>query len=102
MVATRKSLIWSPEAIVDLESIWDFYIDAAGQRTAETVVRKIVETCTLIEEHPHAGRARDEVRPGLRSLATHPNIIFYRIRDGAPEIMRVLDGRRDIDSIFEG
>ena len=35
MVANRTPLIWSPEAIADLESIWDFYIDAAGQRTAE-------------------------------------------------------------------
>jgi toxin ParE1/3/4 len=102
MVANRTPLIWSPEAIADLESIWDFYIDAAGQRTAENVVREIAETCTLIEEHPHAGRTRDDVRPGLRSLVSHPNIIFYRIRDGVPEIMRVLDGRRDIDSIFEG
>jgi plasmid stabilization system protein ParE len=47
MVANRTPLIWSPEAIADLESIWDFYIDAAGQRTAENVVREIAETCGL-------------------------------------------------------
>jgi toxin ParE1/3/4 len=100
-VGIKRPLIWSQEALADLESIWDFYIGAAGQRTAENVVREVVETCGLIEAHPLAGRARDEVRPGLRSLISHRNIIFYRIRDDGPEIVRVLDARRDIDAIFD-
>jgi toxin ParE1/3/4 len=54
----------------------------------------------MVEEHPLIGRKRDEVRPGLRSLVSHPNVIFYRVRNDIPEIVRVLDGRRDIDSIF--
>jgi toxin ParE1/3/4 len=101
MVGTNKSLIWSPEAIADLDSIWDFYIDAAGQRTAENIVREIAESCELIEAYPLAGRTRDEVRPGLRSVVCHRNIIFYRVRDDGPEIVRVLDGRRDIAAIFD-
>jgi toxin ParE1/3/4 len=95
MVGTDKPLI------ADLESIWDFYVDAAGQRTAENVVRGIVETCRIVEAHPFAGRTRDKVRPGLRSLVSHRNVIFYRVRDDGPEIVRVLDGRRDIDAIFD-
>jgi toxin ParE1/3/4 len=101
VAATDKPpLIWSPEAIADLEAIWDFYAEAAGQTTAEKVVRQIAETCRMIGEHPLIGRSRDEVRPGLRSLVSHPNVIFYRVRNDIPEIVRVLDGRRDIDSIF--
>ena len=56
--------------------------------------------CRLLEDHPLAGRARDEVRPGLRSIAALPHIIFYRVTDDAAEIIRVLDGRRDIEEIF--
>jgi toxin ParE1/3/4 len=26
--------------------------------------------------------------------------VFYRLKDDRPEIVRVLDGRRDIDEIF--
>jgi toxin ParE1/3/4 len=101
MVATDKPpLIWSPEAIADLEAIWDFYAKAAGQRTAEKMVREIAAICRTVEEHPFIGRPRDEVRPGLRSLVSHPNVIFYRVRNDTPQIVRVLDGRRDIDSIF--
>jgi toxin ParE1/3/4 len=54
----------------------------------------------MLEEHPLAGRGRDEIRPGLRSALSTPYVIFYRIRDNAPEVVRVLDGRRDIDEIF--
>jgi len=54
----------------------------------------------MLEEHPLAGRARDELRLGLRSITVPPHVVFYRITDNDPEIVRVLDGRRDIDRIF--
>jgi plasmid stabilization system protein ParE len=59
-VGSERPLIWSQEALADLESIWDFYIGVAGQRTAENVVREIVETCGLIE------RIRSPVERGTR------------------------------------
>ena len=71
-----------------------------GSPSRKKVIREIAETSRMIEEHPLIGRSRNEVRPGLRSLVSHPNVIFYRVRNDIPEIVRVLDGRRDIDSIF--
>jgi plasmid stabilization system protein ParE len=52
------------------------------------------------KDHPFAGRARDEVRPELRSVAAPPHVIFYRVKADIPEIVRVFDGRQDIDEIF--
>ncbi|TQF31720.1 type II toxin-antitoxin system RelE/ParE family toxin [Bradyrhizobium sp. UNPA324] len=49
---------------------------------------------------PNAGRARDEIRSGLRSLAVAPQVVFYRLKDDRAEIVRVLDGRQDIEAIF--
>jgi plasmid stabilization system protein ParE len=64
-------------------------------------VRKIGDACHLLEDHPYAGRPRDEVRTGLRSLAVRPLVVLYRVRtEGIAEIVRVIDGRRDIDEIF--
>jgi toxin ParE1/3/4 len=54
----------------------------------------------LIQDHPLVGRSRDEVRPGLRSLAADPHVVFYRITDDRLGIVRILDGRQDIDEIF--
>jgi toxin ParE1/3/4 len=41
-----------------------------------------------------------EIRAGLRSLAAAPQTVFYRLKDDRPEIVRVLDGRQDIEEIF--
>jgi len=41
------------------------------------------------------------VRPRLRSFAATPHVVFYRVVDETPEIVRVLDGRQDIDETFE-
>jgi plasmid stabilization system protein ParE len=47
-------------------------------------------------------RPRDEVRPGLRSVVANPHVVFYRVNaDGLAEVVRVIDGRRDIDAIFD-
>ena len=100
MAESRRPLAWSPEALSDLSEIWDYYVTTAGRHTADGIVRRVGEVCVLLEEHPFAGRARNEVRPGLRSIAASPHIVFYRVNDGSAEIIRVLDGRRDLDEIF--
>jgi plasmid stabilization system protein ParE len=40
------------------------------------------------------------LRPGIRSLAAKPHVLFYRVLNELPEVMRILDGRQDIDEIF--
>jgi toxin ParE1/3/4 len=98
MAGRKLPIVWSPEAEADLTDIWNYYAEAAGRKTAETIVRAII--CRMIEEHPLAGRARDEVRPGLRSALASPHVIFYRIEGDVTQLVRILDGRRDIDEIF--
>ena len=100
MTGRRGTAIWSPEALLDLDQIWDYYERVAGRNTAEKIVRKIGEVIATIEDHPFAGRPRNELRWGLRSLAATPHVIFYRVTDDIPEIIRILDSRRDIDEIF--
>lgn len=100
MTERRRPAIWSPESIADLDSIWDYYIQVAGPATAEKLVREIAALVQSIEEHPMIGRARDEVRDGLRSLAASPHVVFYRVANDTPEIVRVLDVRQDIEDIF--
>jgi toxin ParE1/3/4 len=101
MPAARRAALWSPEALADRDRIWDYYVGVAGRHTAEKVLRGIADVIALIEEHPLAGRARNEVRPGLRSFAAAPHVVFYRVVNDTPQIVRVLDGRQDIDETFE-
>jgi len=96
----RRPIIWSPEARADLFEIWNYYARVAGSETANKIAREIDHACRLLGQHPFAGRARDEVRPEFRSIAARPHVVFYRIRNESAEIVRVLDGRRDLDSLF--
>jgi toxin ParE1/3/4 len=100
MAESRRAALWSPEALEDLEKIWDYYVRVAGRHTAEKILREIAEVITLLEDRPFAGRSRSEVRLGLRSFAAIPHVIFYRVVNDTPEIVRVLDGRRDIEEKF--
>ena len=100
MAEARRAALWSPEALEDRETIWDYYARVASKHTAEKILREIAEVIALIEDRPFAGRARNEVRPGLRSFAATPHVVFYRVVNDTPEIVRVLDGRQDIEEKF--
>jgi plasmid stabilization system protein ParE len=100
MAERRRAVIWSPESLADLDEIWNYYLQIAGRNTADKIVREIGEAIHLLEDHPSGGRSRNEVRPGLRSVVARPHIVFYRVKDAAAEIVRVLDGRQDIHEIF--
>jgi len=100
MAAGRRPAVWSADSRADLDEIWRYYERTAGRKTAEKIARQIGQAVLVIEEHQLAGRARNEIRPGLRSLAATPHVVFYRIANNRVEIVRVLDGRQDIDKIF--
>ncbi len=100
MVGRRPPTIWSPEALADVDRLWDHYASIAGRATADKIIRGIAKVVRTLDDFPSSGRARDEIRPGLRSLAASPQVVFYRLNNGRPEIVRVLDGRQDIEEIF--
>jgi toxin ParE1/3/4 len=100
MADRRPPLIWSSDALADLSDIWDYYANVAGRHTADKIVREIGEACRILEDHPFAGRGRNEIRAGLRSVVASPHVVFYQVKNDVAEIVRVLDGRRDVDEIF--
>lgn len=92
--------VWSPQAQADLADIWRYYANAAGPAVADKIARELAASSQTLERFPHAGRGRDEVRPQLRSIVVSPFVIFYRSTEDTVQIVRVLDGRRDIDELF--
>ncbi len=41
MTGRRGTAIWSPEALLDIDEIWNYYERVADRSTAEKIVRKI-------------------------------------------------------------
>ncbi|MBM3942105.1 MAG: type II toxin-antitoxin system RelE/ParE family toxin [SAR202 cluster bacterium] len=50
--------------------------------------------------HPRIGRRRSELAPELRSFAVQDYVILYRPMADGVEVVRILHGSRDIESLF--
>jgi addiction module RelE/StbE family toxin len=73
-------LFWTETARQDLNDIGS-YIALDSPRSAENVVRRIVETVGLLTYHPKIGRiGRDETTREIVVRAT-PYIVVYRLRE---------------------
>ena len=94
-------VLWSPEAEEDLFDIWKYVWTAASAAVADKRLHEIDHVCRLLARSPDLGKARDDVRPGVRSMPVERYVIFYRISKNATEIVRVLDERRDVDALFD-
>jgi toxin ParE1/3/4 len=90
----------SPEASADLDEIW-IYIAQDNPDAADKYIRAIVSRFPKLARMPLMGRERPELSPGLRSLVVGHHVIFYRLLEDRLEIVRVLDGVRDLPPLFE-
>lgn len=94
-----NSYRWRPAAEDDARAIWR-WIAADRPRAANDMFDRFETVSSMLAEHPLAGRARDDLASGLRSFPAGPYILFFRRATYGIEIVRILDGRRDIDPGF--
>jgi len=103
MAAARRPPVWSPVAVADLVATWNHYARIAGRLTADKAARDVAIACRILQERQFAGRARDDILPGLRAIAAGPLTVFYRMgNEQGIEIVRVLDRRKDVEEMFGG
>jgi toxin ParE1/3/4 len=85
----------SREAKRDLDEIFDDVAGEGGVYVAERLIDDLTNRFLLLGRHPEAGRARDEIEPGLRSFPVGHDLIYYRATEREIDIARVLHGARD-------
>lgn len=88
-------LRFSERASQDLIEIGSF-IARDNPMAAARFISELEQRCLLLAARPLAGRERDELLPGLRSMPHGRYVIFYRPMENAVEIIRVLHGARDL------
>jgi toxin ParE1/3/4 len=64
------------------------------------VIDTITDRFHLLGQYPRLGRARDDLRPGLRSYPAGEYVIIYAIDGADAVILHVLHGRRDIEGLI--
>jgi toxin ParE1/3/4 len=74
---------------------------------AERVLDTIQAKTELLASHPRIGPRRPEIGTSARILVERPFLVLYETHpdtDGGPvdevEVVRVIDGRRDLTSLF--
>ena len=83
----------------DLIEIWIFIArdnPAAADRLLDTIDGKI----WMLAEQPGLGPAREDIAPGLRYFPFNNYLILYRIISDGIEVVRVVQGARNLKNLF--
>jgi toxin ParE1/3/4 len=93
-----KALIVSDRAQRDIEQIGDFTKGEWGEKAWRRYKDLLMRRMSALRARPSAGRARDDLKAGYRSLLCGSHVIFFRETDSSVEVVRVLHQRMDIRS----
>ncbi len=85
----------------DLLDIW-LAIALDDQATADRHLRHLEQAIAGLADFARIGPARDDIRPGIRTIRRAPYLIFYLVDDECRtiRIVPVVDARRDFQALF--
>jgi len=94
-------LIWSPEAIGDIESIAE-YIAKDSVYYAKSVVRGLLEKAKRVIDYPEIGRIVPEMENlMIREVFVHHYRVVYKISDTDIIIVAIIHGKRLLDNVSD-
>lgn len=79
----------------DLLDIW-LWIARDSATVADTVLDRIEQRAAKLSQHREIGMARPEIGEGARGLVIERWVVLYRLVDGGVQIVRIVDGARDL------
>lgn len=100
MLQKNRSVRFSAAAVEDLKNIWG-YVAEYDENAAGKLVKEIQKKFILLRDNLLVGREQNELLVGLRSFVVKNYFIFYLSNDDGIDVLRVLHGSRDIESLFE-
>jgi toxin ParE1/3/4 len=92
--------IISPEASRDLVEIIDYFANRNIIDAGERFVDEFEKKCKYIANLPNMGRSYSNIKPDLRGVPLEGYVILYRVINDGIEIVRVVSGYRDLESLF--
>jgi toxin ParE1/3/4 len=91
--------IISPEASQDLDEITDYFANR-NIEAGERFVNAFEQKCRNLVKFPNLGRSYAEIEPSLRGVPLDGHIILYCVIEDGVEIVRVVSGYRNLESLF--
>jgi toxin ParE1/3/4 len=91
-------VVISGKARGDFREIIAYLTHYAGPLIAKRYAADIDDCLTLIAEHPGIGAPRPELGLDIRIRMVRPYVVIYAYSGEAVEILRILHGKRNINS----
>jgi toxin ParE1/3/4 len=93
-----RRVVFAPEALADLRSLYDIIADASLPARALAYVEGLRLYCLGLADFPERGTRRDAIRPGLRTLGYRRRVtVAFHVTDTTLVIDRLLYGGRDLE-----
>ena len=94
-----SSYSFSDEAIKDINDICE-YVARQNSQAASQLFDAIRKKCKLVSGFPNMGKSYSKLAPNLRGFVVEDYIIFYYSREDGIDIVRVVSGYRNLESLF--
>lgn len=97
-----RSVVYSPRARQQLADLYLWIAEQSGfPDRAEGYVSAIFDYCDSLAEFPMIGLARDDLRPGLRTIGYRRRaVIAFAVNEDAVEIHGVYYGGQDYETLI--
>ena len=93
-------IVWTEEALSDLEAIGE-YFERTSPQYATTIVDRLYTSVEPLSEHPRMGRRVPEVdHESVRELIVEGYRVLYQLREERIEILTVVHSRQDLPKKF--
>lgn len=90
-----RAIRLAPAAADDLRDVKLYTIEKWGYPQWVEYLDRLDGLMRQLGIHPALGAARDDVRPGLRSLPIGSHVIWYRVAENRIEVVRLLHTAMD-------
>ena len=92
---------FAQQALDDLFSIYLYVAEAAGLEVADAYDRRLRAACTRLAGFPNRGTPRDDLGPGVRTIAFERRAVIVYLPEGeSARILRVQHRGRELGLAF--
>jgi toxin ParE1/3/4 len=99
----QRRVVFRREALAQLDELYGFVAEAGSPVSAGDLVDAIVTFCEDLAPFPLRGTARDDIRPGLRTIGFRRRaVVAFVVREDAVVVLGVFYGGRDYEPLLRG
>ena len=97
----RYRVVFRREAVQHLEELHNYIVDAGSPENAARYTEAILTYCEGLSDFPHRGSARDDIRPGLRTVGYKKRVIIaFAVLDDTVTNLGIFYGGRDYETVL--